>query len=110
MKKLLKWTGITLFTLVLIALLTSWVLASKFNNKFEKVYDLKPAPITIPTDSSSIARGMALTVGCQNCHDRDLGGKVLFDDPNIGVLPSSNLTRAVGSETEGYTDEDFVRA
>ena len=110
MKKFLKWTGITLLGLVLIVLLASWILSSKFNNEFEKVYPLAPAPITVPTDSVAIARGMALTVSCQNCHDRDFGGKVFFDDPNIGVLPSSNLTRAVGSETEGYTDEDFVRA
>lgn len=110
MKKFLKWTGIVLLGLVLIALLASWILASKFNNKFEKVYDLKPAPVTIPTDSASIARGKVLSVGCTGCHGTDLAGKVFFDDPNIGVLPSSNLTRAAGSETEGYTDEDFVLA
>jgi hypothetical protein len=52
-----------------------------------------------------------LSVGCAGLpRCKDLGGKVFFDDPNIGVLPSSNLTRAAGSETEGYTDEDFVRA
>jgi cytochrome c553 len=110
MKKFLKWTGITLLSLVLIVIISSWVLASKFNNKFEKVYTLTPAPVAIPADSASIARGAMLAVGCQGCHEKDLGGKVFFDDPNIGVLPSSNLTRATGSETEGYTDEDFVRA
>lgn len=110
MKKFLKWTGISLLGLVLIALLASWMLASKFNSKFEKVYSLTPSAVAIPTDSASIERGRMLSVGCRNCHDVDLGGKVFFDDPNIGVLPSSNLTRAKGSETEGYTDEDFVRA
>lgn len=110
MKKFLKWTGIILLSLVLIVIIASWVFAKKFNNEFEKVYTVEAAPVTIPTDSASIARGMTLTVGCQNCHEKDLGGKVFFDDPNIGVLPSSNLTRAAGSETEGYTDEDFVKA
>lgn len=110
MKKFLKWTGIVLLSLVLIVLLGSWILARKFNNEFEKVYNLTPAPVAIPTDSASIERGRLLAVGCQGCHEKDLGGKVFFDDPNIGVLPSSNLTRAAGSETEGYTDEDFVRA
>ncbi|MBL7829325.1 MAG: c-type cytochrome, partial [Saprospiraceae bacterium] len=104
------WTGITLLSLILIALLASWILASRFNSKFEKVYALTPDSIDIPTDSVSIERGRTLTVGCRGCHDNDLGGKVFFDDPNIGVLPSSNLTRSKGSETEGYTDQDFVRA
>ena len=110
MKKFLKWTGIVLLSLVLIVLISAWALAKKFNSKFEKVYSQTPAPVAIPADSASIERGKLLAVGCQGCHDKDLAGKVFFDDPNIGVLPSSNLTRAAGSETEGYTDEDFVRA
>lgn len=110
MKKFFKWTGITLLGLILIALLASWILAGKFNSKFEKAYALTPAPVAIPTDSASIERGRTLSVGCRTCHGVDLGGKVFFDDPKIGTLPSSNLTRAKGSQTEGYTDEDFVRA
>ncbi len=110
MRKFLKWTGIILLLLVVIVLTTSWVLSRKFNEEFLQIYELTPDPVTIPTDSASIERGRTLTVGCRNCHDVDLAGKVFFDDPKIGVLPSSNLTRAKGSETEGYTDEDFVRA
>ncbi len=110
MKKFLKWTGIVLLSLVLLIACSAWFLSSKFNSKFEKVYSLTPATVAIPTDSASVARGKVLSVGCTGCHDADLGGKVFFDDPNIGILPSSNLTRAAGSETVGYTDEDFVRA
>lgn len=110
MKKILKWTGITLLSLVLLVLLASWILASKFNSQFDKVVNVEHVAVTVPTDSASIARGAMLSVGCQNCHDRDLAGKVFFDDTNIGVLPSANLTRAKGSATEGYTDIDYVRA
>lgn len=110
MKKILKWTGIVLLSLILIVLLASWLLSRKFNQAFEQVYTLTPTPVTIPTDSASIERGRTLSVGCRGCHGPDLGGKVFFDDPNIGVLPSSNLTRAKGCETEGYTDTDFIRA
>lgn len=110
MKKFLKWTGIIILSLVVIIALTSWILANKFDREFDKVYDIKPSPVTIPTDSASIERGRVLTVGCRNCHDVDLAGKVFFDDPTIGQLPSSNLTRAKHSATEGYTDEDFIRA
>lgn len=110
MKKVLKWVVVVLLALILIALLASWLLARKFNTEFVKVYEFTPAPIAIPTDSASIERGRTLTVGCRSCHDVDLAGKVFFDDPKIGSLASSNLTRAKGSETEGYTDEDFIRA
>jgi mono/diheme cytochrome c family protein len=51
-----------------------------------------------------------LAISCAGCHGADLGGEVFFDDPAIGSVPSSNLTRAAGNETEGYTDEDYVRA
>lgn len=110
MKKVLKWTGIVFLGLILIALTGSWVLSRKFLREFDKTYTLTPAPLLIPTDSASLSRGAQLAVSCRNCHDVDLAGKVFFDDPTIGVLPSSNLTRAKGSQTEGYTDEDFVRA
>ncbi len=110
MKKALKWAGISLLGLLLLALLSSWILASKFNREFTKAYELDPAPMAIPSDSASLDRGRMLATGCQGCHGQDLAGKVFFDDPGIGVLPSSNLTRAKGSETEGYTSLDFVRA
>lgn len=110
MKRILKWTGITLATLVVIALIISWILASSFNREFDKIYNLQTAEINIPSDSASLERGRVLSVGCRECHDIDLAGKVFFDDPTIGTLPSSNLTRARGSQTEGYSDLDFVRA
>ncbi|MGB4957966.1 MAG: c-type cytochrome [Saprospiraceae bacterium] len=110
MKKVLKWIAYILGAFVLVVLLTSWFFSSKFNKEFEKVIVLEPQQIAIPTDSASIERGRILSVDCRSCHEVDLAGKVFFDDPNIGVLPSSNLTRAKGSETEEYTDMDYVKA
>ena len=110
MMKVLKWIFILVIGVVVLTLLASWILAKKFNSEFEKTCSFTPSQIAIPTDSASIERGRVLSVGCRTCHDVDLAGKVFFDDPNIGSLPSSNLTRAKGSETEGYTSEDFVRA
>ena len=110
MKRVLKWIAYVLGALILIILLASWYISSKFNSEFEKVITLEPQSIQIPTDSASIERGRILSVDCRSCHGVDLGGKVFFDDPNIGVLPSANLTGAKGSETEKYTDIDYVRA
>lgn len=110
MKRILKWIGIIVLSLVAVLLLASWVLSRSFLKEFDKVYEVDVASINIPSDSASMERGRQLSVSCRNCHDVDLAGKVFFDDPTIGTLPSSNLTRAKGSETEGYTDLDFVRA
>lgn len=110
MRRILKWTGIVLISLVALLLLSSWILARKFQGEFVKVYEQPVEAIPIPDDSASVERGRTLSVGCRTCHDVDLAGKMFFNDPTIGSLASSNLTRAKGSETEGYTDEDFVRA
>jgi cytochrome c553 len=110
MKKALKWTGIVLGSLILIIMVVALYLSNKFNSEFEQTYTIEPAPVAIPTDSASIARGRILSVGCANCHDNDLAGKLFFDDPSLGKVASPNLTRAAGSETEGYTDVDFVGA
>lgn len=110
MKRFLKITAYVLGTLILIILLASWYFSSKFNAEFEKVFAFEPDEIMIPNDSASVERGRILSVDCRSCHGADLAGKIFFEDPGIGVLPSSNLTRAKGSETEHYTNQDFVRA
>jgi mono/diheme cytochrome c family protein len=110
MKRILKWLAYTLVVLIVFLLSGSWYFSSRFNKEFEKVIDFEPKAIPIPADSASIERGRILAVDCRSCHGADLGGKVFFDDPGIGMLPSSNLTGAPGSETEHYTDMDFVKA
>ena len=110
MKRILKKVAYVLATLVIIILLTSFYFSSKINREFEKVFTLDPQEIRIPEDSASIERGRILSVSCRTCHGVDLAGKVFFNDPGIGVLPSANLTKAKGSETENYTNKDFIRA
>lgn len=110
MRRFLKISAIVLSVLVIIILLGSWYFSSRFNAEFEKVIAFEPSEINIPGDSASIERGRVLSVDCMSCHGVGLAGKVFFNDPNIGVLPSSNLTRAKGSETEHYSDKDFVKA
>lgn len=110
MKRVLKWTAIVVVSLIIIITISAFVLAARFNSECEKEISFTPESIEILKDSASLERGRILSVGCRSCHGVDLGGKIFFDDPNIGSMAASNLTRAVGSETEGYTDVDFVRA
>ena len=60
--------------------------------------DVHEPALTIPTDAETLARGerLATTHGCTDCHDKDLGGRVLVDAFPIGRLAAPNLTRGKG--------------
>jgi mono/diheme cytochrome c family protein len=60
--------------------------------------EVREPALTIPADAEAIARGqhIAITRGCTDCHDKDLGGRVLVDAFPIGRLAAPNLTRGKG--------------
>jgi len=60
--------------------------------------DVNEPALTISTDAETLARGerLATTHGCTDCHDKDLGGRVLVDAFPIGRLAAPNLTRGKG--------------
>lgn len=56
-------------------------------------------------DSAMLARGAHLTgpIGkCAECHGDDLGGKIVADDPAIGLLSAPNITSGRGSVTADF--------
>lgn len=70
--------------------------------------------LTIPTDTEALARGehIAITRGCTDCHDKDLGGRVLVDAFPIGRLAAPNLTRGkggVGGRLDAASMERAIR-
>ncbi len=76
-----------------------------------KTYAVTPAPLVIPPDSATLARGRHLVTGrlvCVNCHGEDLGGKVVIDGMPFGRFVASNLSP--GGVGGSYTDADWVRA
>jgi mono/diheme cytochrome c family protein len=81
--------------------------------RYRKQYDVALPPVAIPTDSASIARGSHLVRsfgGCIECHGENLAGKVVVDDPALGRLYASNLTRGKGGIGGARSDADLVRA
>ncbi|WP_131694649.1 c-type cytochrome [Dyadobacter tibetensis] len=100
---------ITVLNLLLIAYL---VIANDIKKRTEKIYAFKEKTIAIPSDSLSIARGKHLSVikGCQDCHGADLGGKLMIDDPGLGVIVASNLTGGKGGLPQDYGVQDWMRA
>lgn len=77
-----------------------------------QLYSPRVAEIEIPDDPASVARGRHLAVHvalCTWCHGDDLSGKQTADDPWVGRLHASNLTRGAGGIAD-YDTVDLVRA
>jgi cytochrome c553 len=69
--------------------------------------------------ADSIALAQAIASGdrllhtrlpCGDCHDKDLGGGVVIDQPVVGYWAAPNLTTGKGSVTQGFTAHDWDRA
>jgi mono/diheme cytochrome c family protein len=118
LKKILKWTGITL--VVLILGLTITVMARQ-NMKYERPYPT----ITASADSAVILRGKHLIFGaahCADCHSKSnadsllklgqevpLTGGFMFDLP-VGKIYSKNITPDKETGIGNYTDAEIARA
>jgi mono/diheme cytochrome c family protein len=108
----LRWTGRFLAGLLLLVVLALIVVYLVSSLAIRRTYNFPESTVRAATDSASLVWGRHLVeaIGkCQECHDGDLGGKVLVDEPAFGRLVASNLTRGHGG-IDGYTDADFERA
>lgn len=113
MKKVFKWIGIVLGSLVGLVLVAGAALYFMGNARLHKTYDFPPSDIVIPTDEASIAYGQHRAESlCQGCHGDDLSGIVnWFNAGPLGTVDTANLTSGVGGVGQEFTsDEDYVRA
>lgn len=106
MKKLLKILGIILgVVLGIILIVAAWVQFSGM-----PTYEAKELPVTIKTDSATLANGHKLVVQiCTHCHlsdDGKLGGKAMYSsDSPFGSIYSRNITHHPTKGTMSkYTD------
>lgn len=107
MRKILKWIGIILGSLVGLLIVAGVVLYSIGYSKLNRTRQVQPITITIPGDEAALARGEHLVdVTCTSCHGADLSGDVLLDDPVIGTVYTANITGLA----EQRTDEELVLA
>ena len=114
-RKILKWIGIVLGSLVgflVLAFIVLYIIGSvKWNRSRAHNYDVPIETIVIPTDQAFIARGehMAAISMCGHCHTEDLSGN--FESvPGLVSLAFPNLTSGAGGVGNTNTDEDWVRA
>jgi len=113
MRKVLKWVGIGLGSLVGLVVVAVLVLNVIGRSKAKNGQDVAAAStISLPTDSSALARGRHLAgfLGCEDCHGPGLAGRQ-FPTPTFLVsMAAPNLTRGTGGIGASYTPEDWNRA
>jgi mono/diheme cytochrome c family protein len=112
MKKVFKWIGIVLGSLVGLILVLAAVFYFMGNARLNKVHDFPPSDIVLPTDAASIEYGKHRVESlCAGCHGEDLSGvNNWFDGGPLGKIDSANLTSGEGGIGKEFTTEDYVRA
>jgi len=113
MKKVFKWIGIVLGSLVGLVLVAGAALYFIGNDRLKKTYDYPPSKITLPTDAASLEFGKhRAEVLCAGCHGTDLSGIVdWFSAGPLGTIDAANLTSGEGGfGREATSVEDYVRA
>lgn len=112
-RKLLKWVGIGLGSLVGLLGLALVVFYLIGQSRLSKTYNVPVKAITITNDDQAVQRGEHLATAvllCMRCHGENLGGQVYFDAPGLLIIPSPNLTSGKGGIGQVYNDEDWLRA
>ena len=112
MRKVLKWIGIVLGSLIGLLLVVGTVMFLLGNARFNKTYEFPSSNIVLPTDESSLELGKHRVQSlCAGCHGEDLGGiENWFNSPPLGIVDTANLTSGKGGVGATYTDEDYVGA
>lgn len=110
MKKFLKWFGIVLGSLLGLILVAFIALSVTGSIRLSRTYDIPDAPVTIPTNADSIARGKHwVDAICIGCHLPTLEGQIMVEAP-FATIYSANLTSGKGGVGATFSDADWVRA
>lgn len=111
MRKVLKWLGIVLGSIVGLAVLAVLALFIRGHIRLNATHKAPDTLVAGFGDTASLARGEHLmrTHACQFCHGERLEGKLFVDIPPAFVAPS-NLTPGKGGVGAEYSGEDWDRA
>ena len=107
MRRLLKWIGITLGSVVVLAVIAYGVLYIISEHMLRRTYAFAPIPLQVPTDADSVAKGkrLAKLYGCsEGCHGKGIEGDVMVDSPLVARVVAPNLTSAV----RRYSDPELA--
>jgi cytochrome c553 len=112
MNKTWKRIGLGLAALLSLLLLAAAALYGLSSRRLDSAPDVAVHAV-LAAGPDALDRGEHLVVaitGCTSCHGEDLGGLVSIDDPAIGTIYASNLTKGAGGVGATYSDEDWARA
>ncbi len=102
---ILRWAGISLVTVVLLALAVVYGVSEY---KLTQTYTNVPLlAIAVPHDAASVAEGKRL-VGvyhCGSCHGKNYAGQTFLNVPNVARIISSNITAKIPA----YSDPELAR-
>lgn len=112
MKRVLKWSGIVIGSVLGLLLLGLLGLYGMGQMRLKRVYDVPLRTIPIPEDAESLTEGKRIFQyrGCEACHGENLEGLVYMDNPSLGKVITPNLTAGPGGIGAERTDDDLVRA
>jgi cytochrome c553 len=110
MRKILKWLGILLGVVVLVALVVvglAWRISEK---GLGRIYASNDPPLTMQRDAQALAFGKHLFVthGCADCHGADGAGKLVFDAGPVMRLVAPNIT--LGGRIKDYSVDQVAAA
>ena len=113
-RKILKWLGIVLGSLIgllVLAFVVLYIIGSVKWSRMHGKYDVPVETITIPMDEASIALGehIATLHLCRMCHTEALSGQAV-SVPGLLIFGIPNLTSGAGGVGTTNTDVDWVRA
>jgi mono/diheme cytochrome c family protein len=109
--KVLKWIGIVLGGLLVLAALALLGVYVSAGQRLTRNYTVPVEAVAIPTGAAALERGAhRADVACQGCHGDNLAGGMVFDDPQLAHIEAPNLTLGAGGVGATFSDADFVRA
>ena len=109
MKRLLRWIGIALGSIVGLGIVSYAVVYVLSERMLRHTYEAATVALSIPTDPASIIEGERLATihGCfSGCHGKGAEGDVMFDESMIARIVAPNLTAAVHQ----YSDAQIAAA
>lgn len=110
MRKVLKWFGIVLGSLVGLLVVAVVVLNILSGRLLNRTFEVTAETITIPVDDASLARGRYLADAvCTECHGENLSGELMFADAGIATVYAPNITPSQAGVAD-FSDADYVRA
>ncbi|MFB6352231.1 MAG: c-type cytochrome [Bradymonadaceae bacterium] len=112
MNRVLKWSGIVVGLLVVLALGGLGVLYAVTSSSIQQTFEVEVEQLEIPSSQAAVERGehVVETRGCGDCHGEKGGGETFIDSPVMGTFAGSNLTAGNGGIGDDYTDTDWLRA